>query len=1450
MESRIRTNLLIPPATAGLAYQEDRSELGGASPLDGDAMLAACLADLNRQFPAWLWSSSVADAPDAYHPGDAQAQITPSYSALLDSLFTTAPCHGVFQSVLSVAGFTKHAAGARHAFRALQMWLEAHTFVASAGTQTNDVMETLLAADFASNPETPLPDGEAIDWDRLLDTLESGWWLILHPQVFGFLSSTTIDGYLVAPDYRAEWVQAWHPVFEDADKDPHTAGLAVTILDYAVAHLEADLRFLESVSAELVGAAAGSIEGERSAALARHGEILRYSWLAEALARDIVRRATVANGNTAPPWAPRWEDARVRLGAARDRALAAGSGLAHGQNPLGIEDADLPIYFVDPQGANSRFFAISDYLLTGWARPAVSAAQAALASAREAWLAKRHSEIRARLELEERERRLELIRARYGQVLVDGCGLQMPAEDALTAFEQNVYRIADCSEIQSPQCRSRAEEAIARSQPPASTCPGVSPVWSDPHELYMTRRQICVMARDWAIVTADPSTKKSFMRNWQLLIPPYTSSGWFDPQVDPLIDIMELRVFPLAQTFSGDPGLVPTGVLTANASGGGAFQVPTAWPRLDNLFTEQCGSVLFSITPETTVTFSNLGGQNHQEAVRTWYEAYQKSYRFRKQEHFGAAMDRKIQVLEAWCDDYLMSRADALGGEPHFYDPSALASCYRGELGSTAAEILTANDHVHVALTELRGLERRYETAVRTCLSRSAADETIVAANDRLAVALEELRQLGASASIVTGAVQGIIGGLASENPVSLLGTVFGLGLSSTRERMEKKAAALERNHALMVGLLQAKVGLESCLAEASNVRSAIDTQVAAITVALDNVVQALIRRSNLMTSMENALSDGLAALRREEGRDTTNPGFHYWLDERVETFRREFDWARRLSYMALRALEYEAQSSLPIRHWILGARHPDELAIALREVEREQATRGIDGARPEAGTVVLSTVRDLLGLSDSFNAQLGYGRESARDRLRNKLADGASDVFDERGRYLGKAIDFEVRPEGPLQYRCAERLWSVTAAVEGDLLGARTPTLPLYVLKRNHFASQWCGARGGGEAMQTASVRPTRNLFRGADGSVTQEVVETSTWASVDAWINVKRSELYRDEYRQGSSDELAGRGLYGAYTLILPADGFLDEVSSLTGLEDILIRFDYVSVANPTALVSDPPTIDPVVDEALPRVTDLTAAPSEGRCSLTWTNPADPRLASVRVLGKAGGFPTGPTDAAATVVYEGLTTNASWTTWSWSTQSPIANESYIAAYAHYGGTSYSAPTRGTGLPFFFDYDAGDLSHSHETFEATPTAWNLAVSGDDMDWTRQTGATSSASTGPDGASQGAWYAYIEASSPNFPNKTSITDVTVASLPTERWISFSWHMYGATIGTLELQYHNGTSWVTVWSKSGDQGNAWFTEGVRLTGYGGSSLSLRFRSVTGTSFTGDTAIDDIRIFGAP
>jgi hypothetical protein len=68
------------------------------------------------------------------------------------------------------------------------------------------------------------------------------------------------------------------------------------------------------------------------------------------------------------------------------------------------------------------------------------------------------------------------------------------------------------------------------------------------------------------------------------------------------------------------------------------------------------------------------------------------------------------------------------------------------------------------------------------------------------------------------------------------------------------------------------------------------------------------------------------------------------------------------------------------------------------------------------------------------------------------------------------------------------------------------------------------------------------------------------------------------------------------------------------------------------------------------------------------------------------------------------------------------------------------------------------------------------------------------------------------------------------------------------MGKLYLEYlEEGStgSWQSLWTKSGDQGNVWNNAVVDLSSLSGTG-HLRFRGVTGSSYTSDMAVDDITI----
>jgi len=163
----------------------------------------------------------------------------------------------------------------------------------------------------------------------------------------------------------------------------------------------------------------------------------------------------------------------------------------------------------------------------------------------------------------------------------------------------------------------------------------------------------------------------------------------------------------------------------------------------------------------------------------------------------------------------------------------------------------------------------------------------------------------------------------------------------------------------------------------------------------------------------------------------------------------------------------------------------------------------------------------------------------------------------------------------------------------------------------------------------------------------------------------------------------------------------------------------------------------------------------------------------------------------------------------------------------------------------------AGGVSLPYaESFESSIGAWTQSTA-DDINWTRDANGTPSSNTGPSGGSPGSWYMYVEASGngTGYPNKRAILNSPCLDLSAASGASFNfnYHMYGATdMGTIDLEVSDddGASWVSVWSQSGNQGNAWLSAGVDISAYVGGGVQLRFNRVTGSTWQADIAIDNI------
>jgi len=136
----------------------------------------------------------------------------------------------------------------------------------------------------------------------------------------------------------------------------------------------------------------------------------------------------------------------------------------------------------------------------------------------------------------------------------------------------------------------------------------------------------------------------------------------------------------------------------------------------------------------------------------------------------------------------------------------------------------------------------------------------------------------------------------------------------------------------------------------------------------------------------------------------------------------------------------------------------------------------------------------------------------------------------------------------------------------------------------------------------------------------------------------------------------------------------------------------------------------------------------------------------------------------------------------------------------------------------------------------------------DDGDWWLAQGPTTSGNTGPAGdhtTGNGIYY-YVESSTPNYPNQTFIayTPTFDISATPGKVISFWYHMYGASMGDLEIAVLDGNGYTSLNTISGDQGDQWHFAYYPVASV--DSFKIAFIATTGTSFTSDICIDDIMV----
>jgi hypothetical protein len=914
-------------------------------------------------------------------------------------------------------------------------------------------------------------------------------------------------------------------VLVDPDYRPAVTGVPVASQPHHEQTVALPVAILETLAAQL------SLVEPRleRAALARDASalellsrVLRYAAVLRPMAADLAERAreyAAANALPEPAWMARYEGAARGFGALVSRLVAFAQTVLDGANPLGIADEDLPLYFFgDETTATQRFSAISDFLIgTGpgsfsWAPTMVERAIAALEAARTAWFEKRERDVQLSQSSAELDGELRAIRLQFGNDLWDICG----SPEAL----ETVQLLEEWTSFDENTCFVRADSPL---------CGFDADAYASMLTVEQVQYHMCVVrelrrAAGYAV-------------------------GFNRDELNELADRLPECATP------SYPVACPDGAR-----------------RCLECRTARGETMLAPVTPDT---FRQIGG-------------------------LQAVASRVLEDAQTYCQDQFPGVDTHLPGPDDVPNsPASRVECYSGSLGEAVFEVRAAAQDLEIARATLADFQERYDITMRGCFIQQLGatrlaevqaqhDETIsqfrtakltadIAAHTAAAVK-DCCSLIDMEGNVATGGAKAIVGCAAAGVEAAATGLSDGMQFA-----MDQAQVAHQRT----MTAIQAEITDEKCFNDAELQLVGAKTATLQIGRALTDLESARYRFEQLKSTARGIYEDGRATLAAAMARYVPPLTHERWLDERINTFLRDLRLARRVVFLAVRAVEYETQQTLALSDVVLSASHPQQLQDALDELWATAATRGVGGRRPTDLKVVLSLRDQLLQLADRSGIPESEQRLTDVERFRLLLQSPRFAVHDADGSYLGQQIPFDISPLGAIELGrtdgvpilsgtdCAERVWSVNASIlgaDGLYQGSSPPTFTrIDLLKANTFYSQSCAA--GDTAFQTASVRPSHNLFRdpvvGGDLGGTlgpSSASQLFTRARIEAYFNVDRAAFETDDYANGETSELAARGLYGGYALFLPAD-FLS-VDGSTGLvlnavDDILLRLDYVSVA-----------------------------------------------------------------------------------------------------------------------------------------------------------------------------------------------------------------------------------------------------------------------------------------------
>ncbi|MDY0000921.1 MAG: EB domain-containing protein [Polyangia bacterium] len=994
-------------------------------------------------------------------------------------------------------------AGAKMGLRVLQQWIQLHTFVAREAAQEADQY-------FGTMDLNGL--------DLALGRAIAGWDLLLHPRVAARLLHLPA-ALLSDPDYRGA---AFAPGSMSQDVT-QAVGLPVVIAEGLRAQIEAARQLIYLTRFQ---------GGTLPLSVVR---TMRYAASLAPVAHLLYQRAA-AQGP--PAWEELWAESQDRLEKAIRRCVSEWRALQNGENPLGVQDDDLPLYrgLTNPDAAGQRFEAISTYIMDHFASSAVEAAAAAKATADAAWDLLLQRQIQADQQTQVPSRVTE-IRRLYGEKIITLCGnpYNLRADEAL---DEEAWPGLDPNSC----FMNRAD----------TRCKFDEQAFIDKLERDDVGHQLCLQSRVKAQLGDRANLEAEDVNDWVNSINnsirakhdqtiddymPKTKQAWYD-MLDPgIVETIDDYYF---QCRDPQASCAVNDLFTLKSIEDPGTEDAKAFINAQ----KTCGAIFGS--------GKTLTEKINEDPALDMPDCYQGSIGELALAARSAAKD--VEAAGSALQDYTDTYKAALWKCTIDDQALAMSQAVTGQLDALQTKLETYTSNVSNSI----GLVRGVLSAVPTIIGLFTGDS-------------DSRKQVFSSTVDLAG---GWITGAFDE--VS--------GLNNVKDQHKK-----------FLDDFKEQIADAKCFHDAEMHLIGADTQARRAQKAKLDLSQALLKIRNAKAEVARLIREGKYRAGAAETQQRMSLFHDVWKDlwagteadykGKVEEYRRKMRLAQRMLYLAVRAVEYELQVPRgSLRQSVLQARSPADMGQIVTQLEAIIGAGNIGGQAPGNRHVEFSLRETLLQLADRSDLPAGLNTMNDTERFRALLTDARYAHYDAEGVYDGQLIPFSLVPMGTLGIgdpgtvalltgqECAERTWSLAVSLRGtDLTDDSSTHLQIGVLHKNDFYSQWCltPSTGQGE-MQVASVRPARNLFLdpvwGGDFGTATPVDSDYVISLVDAYFDVTWEEFSAPEYSAGSDTAFACRGLYGEYAIFLPAQILDIDHSgglSLLKVEDIWLRFDYVSAA-----------------------------------------------------------------------------------------------------------------------------------------------------------------------------------------------------------------------------------------------------------------------------------------------